>query len=160
GHVMRITLVTPASRQAGGGNRTTAVRWTRILRKLGHRVRLALDYAGEPADALIALHAWRSAKWIEKFHAQHPERPIIVALTGTDIYRFLHSHRKTTLHSLDLATRLIGLHALVGEAIPQRYHGKLRIIYQSAAPLRPVIQSSRAFDVLVIGHLRGEKDPL
>ncbi len=158
---MKISLITPASNTSRGGNRTTAVRWARIFRSLGHRVRMATDYADEAADLMVALHAWRSAGSIARFHARHPERPLVVALTGTDIYSFIHSHRDTTLRSLDLAHRLVGLHELVPDAVPKPYHDKLRIIYQSAPPLRRRMPPLRhAFEVLVIGHLREEKDPL
>src|SRR5262249_674137 len=158
---MKISLITPASNPSRGGNRTTAVRWARIFRSLGHRVRIATAYADEAADLMVALHAWRSAGAIERFHERHPQRPLVVALTGTDIYSFIHTHRDTTLRSLDLAHRLVGLHELVPDAVPKPYHDKLRIIYKSAPPLRrrmPPLQ--HAFEVLVIGHLREEKDPL
>jgi putative glycosyltransferase (TIGR04348 family) len=154
-------MITPMPPRSRSGNRTTAMRWTHILRKLGHRVRVAVEYDGRPADLMIALHAWRSAAAIEDFHRRYPDRPLVVALTGTDIYRFIHSHRQKTLRSLDLAHRLVGLHRRVADAIPRRYHDKLDIIYQSAPRQRrrrPA--NSRWFDVLVIGHLRAEKDPL
>ena len=47
---MKISLITPAKKQSKAGNRTTAARWARILKTLGHRVRIAVDYADEPAD--------------------------------------------------------------------------------------------------------------
>src|SRR5438093_2125922 len=158
---MQISLITPAGKCSRGGNRTTAVRWADILRSFGHQVRVASGYAEEPADLMVALHAWRSASSIEKFHRLYPRRPLVVALTGTDIYGFIHSEPATTLRSFDLAHVLVGLHALVADAIPQRYHGKLEIIYQSAVPLRrPRPRHRHSIDVLVIGHLREEKDPL
>ena len=156
---MRITLITPANRQSRAGNRTTAARWARLLRDLGHRVRVGVDYADEPADLMIALHAWRSAASIARFRARHPERPLIVGLGGTDVYRFLASEPETTLRSLDLADALVGLHDLLGDAIPERYRAKLHVIHQSAKPLRRLPPRRRAFDVCVIGHLRTEKDP-
>jgi len=158
---MKISLITPASRQSRAGNRMTAMRWARILRGLGHRVHIAVEYDDEPADLMVALHAWRSARSIERFRARYPDRPLVVALTGTDIYSFIHSHPKETLRSLDLADALVGLHELVSAAIPKRYHDKLEIIYQSVSPLserRPPLR--HWFEILVIGHLREEKDPL
>jgi putative glycosyltransferase (TIGR04348 family) len=160
---MKIGLITPAGKGSRAGNRTTAVRWAGILRSLGHRVQLATEYADGPADLMVALHAWRSAKSIERFHQLHPQHPLVVALTGTDIYSFIHSEPAITLRSLDLAHALVGLHGLVGHAIPRRYHRKLEIIYQSAPALRPPRPRPRErhwFDILVIGHLRDEKDPL
>src|SRR5262245_16311971 len=158
---MKISLITPAAKQSRTGNRTTADRWAGILRGLGHRVGVAVEYADEPADLMVALHAWRSAASIERFRARPPQRPLLVALTGTDIYRFIHSHQEPTLRSLDLADGLIGLHDLVSAAIPKRYHDKLTIIYQSAQPLPRRLPPLRgAFEVLVIANLREEKDPL
>jgi putative glycosyltransferase (TIGR04348 family) len=158
---MKISLITPAGKGSRGGNRITAVRWSRILRGLGHRVSVGTEYSGERADIMIALHAWRSARSITAFHKLHPGKPIIVALTGTDIYRFMHTHRATTLRSLAVADKLIGLHALVPDSIPARYRGKLDIIYQSAPRLRRRAKSTTgSFEVLVVGHLRAEKDPL
>ena len=157
---MKISLITPVPKQSRAGNRTTARRWQRVLRDLGHQVRVAQEYAGDPADLMIALHAWRSAASIERFRARCPARPLVVALTGTDIYRFLESDPRTTLRSLALADTLVGLHDLVSAAIPRQYHGKLSIIHQSALPLRRRPPLRRAFEVLVIGHLREEKDPL
>jgi putative glycosyltransferase (TIGR04348 family) len=158
---MKISLITPANKQSLSGNRTTAVRWARILRDLGHRVDIALDYDGAPADAMVALHAWRSASSIARFHDLHPDRPLIVALTGTDIYRFIESHKSVTLRSIALADRLVALHDLAGAAIPAKYRAKLHIIYQSALPLpRARTPVRRYFDVCVIGHLRDEKDSM
>ena len=158
---MKISLITPAYKQSRGGNRTTAVRWARILKDLGHRVDIALDYDDSPADAMVALHAWRSAPSIARFRDLHPDRPLIVALTGTDIYRFIDSHGSVTLGSIALADRLVALHDLAGKAIPAKYRAKLHIIYQSALPLpRGRAPGSRHFDVCVIGHLRDEKDSM
>ena len=158
---MKISLITPAKKQSRAGNRTTAVRWARILQSLGHRVRVAVDYDGEDADLMVALHAWRSAGAIEAFRDKYPDAPLIVALTGTDIYRFQSSDPEITLRSMELADALVCLHDLVHQAIPERFAGKLQVIYQSAPPLsRPREPSRRFFDVCVIGHLREEKDPL
>jgi putative glycosyltransferase (TIGR04348 family) len=157
---MKISLVTPAAKRSRTGNRTTAERWARILRALGHRVDMGVTYADEPADLMVALHAWRSAAAVERFRCLYPHRPLLVALTGTDIYRFIHEQPDVTLRSLDLADRLVGLHELVPAAIPQRYHDKVSIIYQSATPLRRLPSLRDRFEVLVIANLREEKDPL
>jgi putative glycosyltransferase (TIGR04348 family) len=157
---MRITLITPANRQSRAGNRTTAARWARLLRALGHRVRVAVTYEDEPADLMIALHAWRSAAAIERFHARHPARPLVVGLGGTDVYHFLTTEPAATLRSLDLADALVGLHDLVGDALPPRHRDKLCVIHQSAPAVTRAEPARRWFEVCVIGHLRAEKDPL
>ena len=132
-----------------------------MLRSLGHRVSVQTIWDGASADVLIALHAWRSAASIRRFRARFPTRPLIVALTGTDIYGFLHTEPETTRRSLECADLLVGLHDLVGEALPPEFRVRLRVVHQSisggSVERRP---SKRTFDVCVVGHLRGEKDPL
>ncbi len=158
---MRIHLITPAKPGSRAGNRATAVRWAGHLRRLGHRVTVATEYRGEPADAMIALHAWRSASAVERFARRFPYRPLIVALTGTDIHRFQFSHPKPTLRSMALADMLVTLHGEVAAHIPARFRRKISVVYQSAIPpARKPMPSSSRFEVCVIGHLRAEKDPL
>jgi len=157
---MHIRLITPAPRGSRAGNRATANRWAAILRRLGHRVTVSTDYHGEPADLMVGLHAWRSAEAIARFAATCPDRPLVVVLTGTDAYRFIHSHPETTLASLEAADYLVGLHALVGNVLPDHLRGKLRVIAQSARPLEHRQPARRSFRVCFAGHLREEKDPL
>ncbi|MDH3282149.1 MAG: selenosugar synthase SenB, partial [Gammaproteobacteria bacterium] len=158
---MRIIMVTPAPPRSRAGNRQTAVRWSRMLQQLGHNVHLDVAYDGSPFDLMIGLHAWRSAEAITQFDASFPDRPLVVALTGTDLYRFIHSHRRTILRSLAAADRLVTLHELAQAAIPARYCDKVRTIYQSAPPLpRRLPPRKRTFDICVVGHLREEKDSL
>ena len=157
---MKIILVTPGKKQSKTGNRTTALRWARLLRGIGHKVTLQTDWQGTPGDMMIALHAWRSASSIERFRQRFPGRPLVVALTGTDIYRYRHSHPQETLRSMERADALVCLHDLVYRALPEPYRRKLHVIHQSAAPLkRSRRPSARSFDVCVVGHLREEKDP-
>jgi putative glycosyltransferase (TIGR04348 family) len=158
---MKVILITPARKSARAGNRTTAQRWARRLRELGHRVRVQFAWDGAGADLMVALHAWRSADSILRFRERFPARPLVVALTGTDIYRFQQSHRQETLRSMQLADAITCLHDLVHEAIPAAFAKKLHVIHQSALPLsRPRAPSARSFDICVLGHLRQEKDPL
>ena len=144
------------------------MRWACILGALGHsvKVREAWPGTGRPdagargPDLLVAIHAWRSATSVAAFRARYPARSLVVLMSGTDIYRFQHSHREETAASMEAADRLVGLHDLVGDDLPPRFRGKLRIIHQSALPLcTPRTPSRRTFDVCVVGHLREEKDP-
>ena len=136
------------------------LRWRRILRELGHEVRVADAYDGSPTDLMIALHAWRSAESIRRFRALYPDRPLIVALSGTDIYEYIARDPAPVLHSLACADRLLALQDLVRRRVPMRFRSKLRVLHQSAHPLRPGRKSTRTFDVAVIGHLRHVKDPM
>lgn len=160
--MLNITLNTPAGPQSRAGNRATATRWARFLRELGHRVQVARDDPGERADVMIALHAWRSAEPIRAFAERHPARPLVVVLTGTDIYRFQHSDPDTTLASMDRAHALIGLHDRVADDLPERFRDRVHTVFQSAHPLPPSYPGPRRdrFDICVAGHLREEKDSL
>lgn len=158
---MKICLVTPAGRRSLAGNRATAARWERILRRLGHRVEVTMHWDGKPVDMMVALHAWRSADSIHAFHETYPDRLLIVALTGTDMYRFMHSHPETTRRSIEVAHHLVALHDLAHLTIAEQQRCKLTIIKQSAVPLpRRLPPRKRSFDICVAGHLRDEKDSL
>ncbi len=158
---MKIQLVTPAPLRINNGNKITALRWRRILRMLGHHVTLTQRYDSGDCDLLIALHARRSANSIRRFHERHPERPLVVVLTGTDLYRDIHRSRKAQA-SLEFASRIIALQKNAFAELPKRHRAKTRIIYQSAEPyaVRRLRASRNTFKISVIGHLRGEKDPL
>jgi putative glycosyltransferase (TIGR04348 family) len=157
---MRIILITPAPPKSRNGNRATAARWAHILKSLDHHVEIATAYDGQDADLMIALHAWRSADSILQFSQAYPERPLIVAITGTDAYRFIHSHSEPTLRSIRLAHQLVGLHDLIANTLPPDQRHKMQVIYQSALPIARRIPYKRFFHVSVMGHLRDEKDPL
>jgi putative glycosyltransferase (TIGR04348 family) len=162
---MRIGIVTPAPPRSHFGNRVTALRWARLLRTLGHRIALKHSYEGEPYDVLIALHAWRSYPAIRCFAQRYPARPVVVALTGTDLYRDLR-RRRDARKSLELAARLITLQPKALDELPPRHRRKACVIFQSARAASPKIVRSQgaalrgSFDVCVIAHLRPVKDPL
>ncbi len=158
---MHIGMITPAPPRSLSGNRASATRWAGFLRDAGHKVTIATGYDDAEYDLLIALHAWRSATAVERFAALYPEKPLIVALTGTDLYRYIHSHPETTLRSIELADRLVVLHDLAYLAIPEAFREKIEVICQSAIPLKHRLSpAKRSFDICVVGHLREEKDPL
>ncbi len=156
---MRITIVTPAKRGARSGNRVTAERWARLLRELGHVVRVQTAYDAAPSDVLIALHARKSQPSVTRFHSLDPARPIIVGLAGTDLYGDLDSD-SAAQRSLALAARLIVLQDRGVRMLNDSYRSKTRVIFQSATrvPGTPRHRPS-VFDVCVLGHLRPVKDP-
>jgi len=175
---MKICLVTPAPAGSWKGNRVTAERWTGLLSELGHRVDIAIEYRGEDCDLLIALHAFKSYRSIRRFRDARPSDPLVVGLTGTDLYGDIHT-RSEAMESLGLATRLVLLQPLGRAMLPAAVQDKARVIYQSVqvphgaaldaglltqpAPTAGSGDPRRAlgvFEVCVMGHLRPVKDPL
>ena len=171
---MRIGIVTPAPPASRYGNRITALRWAKILRGRGNRVSVSQAYDGERYDLLIALHARRSHPSIINFRRHNPEAPIIVALTGTDLYRDIRINHLAR-QSLEIATRIVVLQPKALEELRPTLREKTRVIYQSVENIRETKRGSKAklrarkperkerlsgnFDVCVIGHLRTVKDP-
>ena len=148
-------MICPAAPGSRSGNRTTALRWAAKLRALGHRVRIAEKYSGQPCDLMLALHAHKSAASIESSPG-----PVIVALAGTDIYRDL-PHSVAAQRSLEIAWRIVVLQPLAIDRLPERLRGKARVIYQSAATtINTPRRDENHFDIAVPGHLRDVKDPL
>ena len=140
------------------GNHHTAQRWAGFLRQSGHRVRIEEEWRGAAADALIALHARKSAESVEKFHHECPERPLIVALTGTDLYRDIDKSADAQ-HALELATRLIVLQPRGRSHLARHLRAKTRVIYQSADTRLTHRPPRGCFRLVVVGNLRDEKDP-
>lgn len=158
---MRITIATPAPSGSTAGNRVTALRWSRLLRALGHRVRVTTGYDGRPCDVLIALHARKSAAAVARFRKLRPCSGLIVALVGTDLYVDVKRGDSRALASIDAADRLVTLQPLAVRALPKRLRAKVRTIFQSvdAVPVRPAGGARESFVVGVVGHLRAVKDP-
>src|SRR4051812_21617307 len=113
---MRIALVTPAGPGKRNGNRHTALRWAAFLRAAGHSVTVQTNWTpGTASDLMLALHARRSPESIAAFPR---EKPLVVALTGTDVYRDIHESAQAR-ESLHLAQRLIVLQPMATEELPQ-----------------------------------------
>jgi putative glycosyltransferase (TIGR04348 family) len=156
---MKITLITPAASRMRNGNRHTSARWAAMLRALGHRVCVHVSWDEKPADLMLALHARRSYDSIKRFAMAYPDRPLIVALTGTDLYRDIRFDADAK-QSMALATRMIVLQEMGLKELSGAYAAKTHVVYQSAAAVAPQPPLKRFFEVTVIGHLRDEKDPL
>ena len=146
-----------------------------ILRRLGNRVSIVQTYEGKPYDLLVALHARKSHSAVINFRRQNPEGPVIVALTGTDVYRDIWNSRPAR-ESLDLATGIVVLQPKAAEQLRASWRKKTRVIYQSVMSGQALTTNSKSatshlngsrvykrstasFDVAVIGHLRAVKDP-
>lgn len=152
-----VTIVTPYTAAANNGNWHSAARWASFLSR-SCRVSVEQSWSGAPCDLLIALHARRSADSISSFAAAHPERPLVVVLTGTDLYRDLAISAEAR-QSLDLATRLVVLNELGPRRLPPQVRDKAEVILQSARPLPAARKAAQRLDIAVVGHLREEKNP-
>lgn len=129
------------------------------MRELGHDVQIADAYRGGHFDVLVALHARRSARSVERFHREHPRQPLVLAMTGTDLYRDIE-HSRPAQRSMELASRLLLLQFDGLSRLPKGMAHKARVIYQSAVPPRRIPPPrTRHFEICVIGHLRPVKDP-
>src|SRR5207245_2107756 len=150
-HSMKIALITPAGARSRSGNRHTATRWAAMLGSLGHRVRVSVRWDGRAADAMIALHARRSHASIVRFRERFPASPLVVVLTGTDLYRDIRSDRDAR-GSLALADRLVVLQDMGKLELGPRLRLKTRVIYQSADGRSSRKGSSLRFRVAVLGR--------
>ena len=108
---------------------------------------------------MIALHARRSAPSIHAWAKQQPTKPLIVVLTGTDLYRDIQTDADAK-KSLELATHLVVLQDAGVAALPAHLRSKARVIYQSAPRLKPAVKAKQRLAAVMVGHLRDEKDPL
>jgi len=173
--VVSIVVVTPVRPQSSSGNEVTSKRWARLLEAEGYQVTtVQLDEeapvlspesnnAMASADLLIALHARRSANAIQWWRDQRSPRPVVVALTGTDLYVDLPDDATTT-KSVNSADALI---VLQSEAVSRlskinsTWGDKVLVVHQSVTGPLPVRTSTiDEFRVVVLAHLRPVKDPL
>ncbi len=130
-----------------------------MLRSLGHDAFIQTGVPTKAYELMIALHARHAAEAIRRSRAVRPAVPIILVLTGTDLYRDILVD-EAAQRSLELADRLVVLHPLGVEALPRRLREKTVFVPQSAPAVRRMRSTKGAFEVAVVGHLRAEKDPL
>jgi putative glycosyltransferase (TIGR04348 family) len=159
----QIAIISPALANANNGNWQTAFRWARHLRT---RYRVMLESSYDPAasdiapDAVIALHARRSAAVIAALADHRPSLPIALVLTGTDLYRDIR-HDADAQRSLELATCLVVLQEAGFDELRPAHREKAVVIHQAAPALKPADRNAlrKHFDAIMVGHLRDEKDP-
>lgn len=154
----RIFIATPARAGARTGNLHTAQRWARLLRGAGHRVSASVAWEGERCDVLVALHARRSHDSIHAYRRANPDGPLVVVLTGTDLYRDLPASAEAR-RSLALADRVIVLQEDALHLLKPDIRKKTRVVYQSSNALQRNKPPEDRFRIVVVGHLRAEKDP-
>ena len=153
----RVCIVSPALADANNGNWRTASRWQKFLAPVAD-MQIVQAWDGTPVQALIALHARRSADSIERFAAAHPGVPLALVMTGTDLYRDIQTDARAQ-HALQCASHVVVLQDEALQSLPPIAHAKARVIVQSATKLLRRGAAARPFELAAVGHLRKEKDP-
>jgi putative glycosyltransferase (TIGR04348 family) len=115
-------------------------------------------HAGDD-QVMLALHARRSADSVLAWHTQRSQQGLGVVLTGTDLYRDI-AHDPLAQQSLALARTLVVLQGLGIASLPHQHQAKARVIFQSTGQRRTLPKTPRHLRVVMVGHLRDEKDPL
>lgn len=157
---MNLVIVSPFLGDANNGNWRTACRWQRLLAGAG-RLRIVRDWPDAEAaadQAMIALHARRSAAAIAAWHARRGSHGLAVVLTGTDLHRDI-AVDPAAIASLYAAQALVVLHECGIASLPAEVRGKARVILQSAPARRTPAKTGRHLNVVAVGHLRPEKSP-
>ena len=160
-----LLIITPYLAGANNGNWRTAQRWAKLLSPdCRVIVQAGLDDADDPmlreAAWMIALHARRSHSSIVEWRARRGPAPLIVAMTGTDLYRDVPAGDSTALDSIATADALIVLQPDAIRHLPEVHRDKARVVLQSARSLVHSAKPSSRLNCVMVGHLRAEKDPL
>ena len=153
-------IVTPALADNNNGNWRTAWRWQRFLAPL-YPTRLVKAWPDAQAgddNAMIALHARRSADSLAAWHARHGNARLALVMTGTDLYRDIESDAAAQ-RSLDLARFLVVLQELGAHRLPECHRPKARTIFQSAPARKTLAKPATRLRAVAVGHLREEKSP-
>lgn len=157
----KLLIVTPYLADANNGNWRTARRWKQLLTP-HYRVEIVdainATQNNTPADVIIALHARRSFAAIAAAKKNYADVPLIVVLTGTDLYRDIADSAEAQ-RSLALADALIVLQEDAIQHVPKPYRQKTHIVFQSASLLTPAKKARDKLNCVVVGHLRQEKSP-
>ena len=155
--LLPLVIVTPALAAANNGNWQTAQRWARMLAG-DYRVRVVERWQQGDEALMIALHARRSAPSVAAWRALPVPRPLVVVLTGTDLYRDI-AVDASAQQSLALADRLLVLNERGLLALPEALRAKGRVCLQSTPARLPLAKTGRHLRALMVGHLREEKSP-
>ncbi len=154
----RVTIVSPALAAANNGNWHTAARWRRFLAPVAEVTIASSWREDDDVDVLIALHALRSADSIARWRQRRTDAPLVLVLTGTDLYRDLDDDPHAR-HSVECASRVVVLQQAGLARLDAAARAKAVVIVQSA-PALAARRGSADPDFVAVGHLRDEKDPL
>jgi len=175
-----VLVITPYGPETGSGNWRTAERYARLLQAQGVGAEIAV---GLPSTSQIAAVAGALVLHARRSHAaatalQRAQKPYGVVLTGTDLYADLAGLTtppffQQAIETIRQARVVVGLQGDACsrlQSIAQREQlldiPSCRVLLQSAMgdasqlQRRPRADRSRDLRVLMVGHVRKEKDPL
>ncbi|MDP7273938.1 MAG: selenoneine biosynthesis selenosugar synthase SenB [Planctomycetaceae bacterium] len=157
---LKILIVTPAAARTRSGNLATARRWRRLLNQLGHHTQISGEFLDQGCDLLVALHAHHSAASALRWRRCRADAPLIVGISGTDLYRDLQRSRGGQ-KAVATADRIVVLQPDGIRWLPEHCRERCRVVFQSVQPRnRTTNRIQRWWQVAVVGHLRAVKDPL
>ena len=166
-----VLIISPALANANNGNWQTAWRWSRMLAP-NFQPFIAQHWSneggrgeaprGQPFEAMLALHARRSADsiaaWAKARGAASDAKGLGVILTGTDLYRDIQTDT-VARRSLAQARCLVVLQERGPAALPADARQKARVIFQSTTSRQTLAKSPERLRAVMVGHLRDEKSP-
>jgi putative glycosyltransferase (TIGR04348 family) len=155
-----VVIISPALSDANNGNWQTAKRWAQML-STQHRTRIVRQWqpdADSSDQIMIALHARRSSDSIAAWYTQHGCGNLIVALTGTDLYRDILDDAQAKA-SIDAAGQLVVLQELGISSLPEQHRAKTSVIFQSTTARKTLRKTDKHLNAVMVGHLRDEKMP-
>ena len=154
---MNILLITPAVKgsQSGSRYRCSLGQDTTKVKPRANKH----EFDGQRADLMVAIHAWRSARSAKSL-SKFPTAPLVVLLSGTDIYRYQDEDPATTLATMELADWLVGLHDRVHLDIPERFVKKLILFTNHVGPWPKLVACSSPFSGLRSRTFTGRKNSL
>ncbi len=160
---MKVLVTTPYEKNSLQGNTVTALRIVAILSEAGFdAVVVSNGEAVEYADIIIALHARKSAHFIDEFLERNPVGKVIVYLTGTDLYRDIPNKCGICEKSMQLANVLVVSQDASLSSVPERFRSKALVVHKSIQlpdELSDLIHETDRELFTVVGHLRAEKQP-
>lgn len=159
-----VLIHSPFPQETGQGNSVTAERMQRMLVESGMKVQIeTVNYHGVDAKCLVALNAWRSAGVVADFDRLHPDRQVVVLVTGSDInHPEMGDENSDTRVTMERADALVTLHDADLKVLPESLKHKSLCIYPSVS-LPTGIQHRESLedriDVVMAGNLRAVKNP-
>ena len=172
-----VRILTPFGAASGMGNWRTASRYAQMLRASGlnasvfepNAIADACLESGQRTVAIV-LNAQRSAKELQAF--ARAKIPVMLVMTGTDIYGALRQERSgspeyvATEQALRSAALIVTLQAEASQEIGSRWpelSPRVFTLMQTSPtrkPYAPIITpQSKTVRFLIAAHIREEKDP-